>query len=295
MQRKIDELPLLPQALVKLLQLNHSSDDYFDEFERLVKEDPTFAVRVIGLANSAMSSPASPITSIREAITRMGAATISGLVSSLAVQRVFMPSEPGEVRLWTHSVFVACGAEEIARLTGELKVNPGQAYLAGLLHDIGRFVMLEHTPNELHEVDASDWHTPDELLQADAKIYGFTHSELGHLACHRWGLPDSISELVRDHHDALPDHIEPGSITALNYCVQLADRLSIFVLEEKPQDDKDVLMETIQQKCLDAVDPAHRLNAADVRDRIETIQQAGQSLLEGLGFASSDSDPYSSS
>ncbi len=284
MQRKIDELPLLPQALVKLLQLNRSSEEFFDEFERVVKEDPTFAVRVIALANSASSSPVSPITSIREAITRMGAATISGLVSSLAVQRVFMPSEPGEVRLWTHSIFVACAAEEIARMAVDLRVDPGQAYLAGLLHDIGRFVMLEHAPDELHAVDASDWHTPDELLQADADVYGYTHSELGHLACHRWGLPESICELVRNHHESLPADIEPGSAAAINFCVQLGDRLSIFVLEDEFDDDEQLLAR-IQQTCLDPVDDRQRMAASDLLNRVSHMRDAGESLLSGLGLA----------
>ena len=125
MEGKIDELPLLPQVLVKLMQLDSASDDYFDEFEKLVKEDPTFAVRVIALANSASSAPVSPITSIRDAITRMGASTISSLVASLAVQRVFMPSKPGEVRLWTHSILAACATEHVAKIATALDVDAG--------------------------------------------------------------------------------------------------------------------------------------------------------------------------
>ncbi|MEO1247087.1 MAG: HDOD domain-containing protein, partial [Pseudomonadota bacterium] len=107
MEAKIDELPLLPQVLVRLLQLRPASVDYFENFESLVKEDPAFAVRVISLANSSTSAPVSPIETIRDALTRMGAVTIGALVASLAVQKVFMPTEPGQVRLWSHSILAA--------------------------------------------------------------------------------------------------------------------------------------------------------------------------------------------
>lgn len=90
----IDELPLLPQVLVRILQLNSNSEDYFEQFELLAREDPALAIRVVALANSAASAPVSPIVSIKDALTRMGATTIRNLVTSIAVQRVFLPSKP---------------------------------------------------------------------------------------------------------------------------------------------------------------------------------------------------------
>ncbi len=286
MEAKIDELPLLPQVLVKLFQLNRQSEDYFDDFERLVKEDPTFAVRVIALANSSLSSPVSPITCIRDAITRMGAATISSLVSSLAVQRVFMPSKPGEIRLWVHSVYVACATEEVARMATGLKVDPGQAYLAGLLHDIGRFVMLEHAPEGLREVDESGWQTPDDLLAADLDVYRFTHSELGFLACKHWGLPEVICDVIREHHTDLPARIDPGSVAAINYCVQVADRLSLYCLEQDDvaTQEGDYLLETVKQRCLPTVDGAQYVRAEYLASRASSIVSTGSSLLKSLGF-----------
>lgn len=284
MEGKIDELPLLPQVLVKLMQLDRAGDDYFDEFERLVREDPTFAVRVIALANSASSAPASPITSIREAITRMGAATISGLVASLAVQRVFMPSKPGELRLWTHSILAACATEQVAKIAKELSVDPGHAYLAGLLHDIGRFVMMEHTTDGLQAVDESDWRTPDELIAADFEVYRFTHSELGYLACNRWGLPKSVSRVVRDHHANLSANVEPGSVEAATYCVQVADRLCMFVLEQGEEETPEVVIERIRDQCVIEIADEFRPDSAEIFSAVPNIRDASNSLIQGLGL-----------
>ena len=283
MEEKIDELPLLPQVLVKLLQLNQTSDDYFDDFELLVKEDPTFAVRVIALANSASSAPVTPITSIRDAITRMGVATISSLVASLAVQKVFMPTRPGEVRLWTHAVCTACAAEELAKTAKAIRVEPGQAYLAGLLHDIGRFVMMEHASAELQSVDESNWDTPEELVAADVEVYKYTHCELGFLACEHWGLPTAISQVVRDHHADLPAKIEPGSVEALTYCVQVADCLSIFVLEVEGLEPAEI-RERIASDCVIETSDGSGIEVEEVYASVGSIQDASAHLLNGLGI-----------
>ena len=167
MSEKIGELPMLPQVLVRVMQLDAAADDYFERFETLVMEDPPLAVRVIAFANSAESSPVASIKTIREAITRMGMARVGALVSSLAVQRVFVPTRPNQVRLWTHSIETAVAAREIARALPQLGVDPGHAYLAGLLHDIGRFVMFEHASDDLLKVDEHHWHTLEELVAAD--------------------------------------------------------------------------------------------------------------------------------
>lgn len=284
MEDKIDELPLLPQVLVKLMQLRQSSDSYFDDFETLVMEDPTFAVRVIAIANSSASSPVAPITTIRDAITRMGAATISALVASLAVQKVFMPSEPSQVRLWSHSVLTALAAQEICKLAPLLKVNPSEAYLAGLLHDIGRFVMLEHAAPELRKVDESNWENPEQLIAADVEIYTYTHCELGYLACKHWGLPDAVSDVVRTHHDVLDCSIEPGSHAAITYCVQLADELCIAILEHPSNADSSDVQSIVEERCQLTVAADQWFNAPAICEKIPKIRDSGTAMLAGLGL-----------
>ncbi len=288
MKAKIDTLPLLPQVLVKLLQLSQTSPDYFDQVEKLAEEDPAFAVRVVALANSASSAPAVPITSIKVALTRMGSAAVGDLVASLAVQRVFMPREANQVRLWQHSISAAVATQRVAGLIPSLELEPGQAYLAGLLHDIGRFVMLEHAAPSLRKVDESNWHTPEELIAADVEIYKFTHSELGFLACRRWGLPDDIAEMVRYHHAPIDGDIDAGSWVALTVCVQIADRLCLSIVE-RPSDEEqspEQIEERIVRDCLQTDQERHLLSPAALQAAIPLIQRDSERLLAGLGFTS---------
>ena len=286
MARHVDELPLLPQVLVRILQLSPSADDYFEQFEELARQDPSFAVRVVALANSAASAPMVPVASIRESLTRMGVSAVNGLVASLAVQRVFMPSDPTQVRLWRHAIQVAVAAQKIAAVARRLGVDPGHAYLAGLLHDIGRFVMLEHAAPDLLKVDESKWTSPEELVQADVDVYTYTHSELGYLACRRWGLPDEVCHVVQTHHDKLDSVIEPGSVEATTFCVQIADRVSVFLLDapERPDWSEQEIDDVLTGRCLRTTHERLLLPVARLTESIDAMENESERLLSGLGF-----------
>lgn len=285
MEHKVDQLPLLPQVLVRIMQLSVEQDDFFEQLDKLAREDPPFAVRLLATANSAASSPVSPIKSIKEALTRVGAVRISNLVASMAVQRVFMPSSPSQVGLWRHAVQVAVAAEAIAEIFPDLEIDRGQAYLAGLLHDIGRFMMFEYAPDHLLKVDESNWHSSDELIEADVETFKFTHSELGYLACSRWGLPDDISEVVRRHHENLDGAPKPGSLEINILCIEIADRLTLF-LEQSDIDhlSSSELITAIEQKCLWPPPVKDLINAELIAMKIAEIKKTSEELVAGLGL-----------
>lgn len=292
MIQKIDELPLLPQVLVRVMQLDASSDSYFEEFEVLAKEDPTLAVRVVALANSAALAPMEPIVTIKEALARIGTVRVRNLVVALGVQRVFMPTDPNQTRLWRHSVTAAVAAERIAQIDSALQIAAGQAYLVGLLHDIGRFVMFEHASEELLRVDESKWSKPEDLVAADLEIFKYTHSELGYHACKRWGLPDTIAEAVREHHNPIGS-LTPGSPEALGFCLQVADRLGIAVLEsrqesvespEEPAPDAEDLERRIVQECIEPVWHGKSELAARLVPAIDGMKRNSDELFGGLGL-----------
>lgn len=283
MAKKVDELPLLPQVLVRLLQLDPNSNGYFDEFERLVLEDPPFAVRVVALANSAANAPISPIVRIKNAMSRLGSDTVRSLVASLAVQRVFVPTEDNQIRLWTHSISVAVASKHLAKLIPNLEVDPEKAYLAGLLHDIGRFVMFEHAPQNLQDVDETKWHSPEELVSADVEVFTYTHAELGYRACKNWGIPNEIATVVRMHHE-LPDRsTKPQSWEAEVACVRLADRLCIAIFEHPY--DEDEVQELITNRVLLSDEEKSWLGADVLASSLSCMRAETDQLLAGMGFA----------
>lgn len=284
MEKKVDELPLLPMLLVRIMQLDPNSDDYYEKFVQLVQEDPPFAVRVVALANSPAYSPISPIVKIKDAVTRLGSDTVRSLVTSLAVQKVFVPTGENQIRLWTHSISTAVVSKYLAKMIPLLEVNPEKAYLCGLLHDIGRFVMFEHAPQHLKDVDESNWQTPEELIEADVEVFNYTHTELGYRACKNWCLPEEIAVVVRDHHKPTHDKpTKPATCEATVACIRLADNLSMAVFEKR--DTNIDFLREIEEHVLVSSKEKSWLDAASLVSRLDVIRSEVDSLQKGMGFS----------
>lgn len=197
---RLDQLPVLPMVVARLLALDPRSDAYFDEVVELVSLEPTFAARLVAAASAIEVRGRAPIRGVRGAAVRLGARRVSALVTSMAVVRVFVPRTDWERSLWRHAVEVACGARQLARLSGDRAIDPEAAYLAGLLHDLGRFLLFDVAPEELRRVEETSWRDADELVAAERAIVGADHAELGARAAARWGLPNELVEVIRRHH-----------------------------------------------------------------------------------------------
>jgi putative nucleotidyltransferase with HDIG domain len=228
LERKLEDLPLLPTVVAEVLSLNPDSEDYFDRLLHLAERDPPFAVRVLRCANSATSAPANPIVSLQQGIARLGTRRCADLVLAVAVIKVFVPRSEAQRLLWIHSLQVAIFARAFCQRLPTILANPDQAYLCGLLHDIGRFVQFEGAPADLTEVNDTHWASPKELVESEQRALGYDHSLLGWSACRKWALPSMIGEVVRRHHEA-PSPRE-GGLDELVRIVQWADRLSMALM-----------------------------------------------------------------
>lgn len=223
--KRVDTLPVLPRVLSQLLELDPSAPSWFDDLVRIVEAEPSYAIRLIGAANSMAAHAVTPITRIRDAVVRLGAREVSNLVISMSVVRVFVPRNDWERGLWTHALEVAAVARALARHVG-LGLNFEQAYLAGLLHDVGRFIMFDLAPAALREVDEAVWDTPSELVAAERGICGLDHAELGAEACGRWSIPAHFGNIVRFHHDKNIESTLSGNDGRIGKLVQVADLAS---------------------------------------------------------------------
>ncbi len=276
---QLDELPVLPSVVTQVVSMDATLESFCDDIEALARIDPPLAVRIFQLANRAQIASYKVCSSLREAIDRLGPGRASGIMTSTSVQRIFVVRGTGERELWAHSIQVATAAECIARAAPGLGVDVDEAYLAGLLHDIGRFVMLEMTPDEFASVNATGWTTPGELIAADRATTSLDHASLGWRACERWNLPNRIALLARNHHDdETASHAMPPNMEPLVRLVQQADLLSCALMShprlvEKPKrvralvlrghcflphwSDPPVLAEALAE-MLDEVDEASR-------------------------------------
>lgn len=225
LQKKVSTLPVLPRVLSQLLELDPASPSLFDDLIKIVEAEPSYAIRLLGAANSVAAHSATPITRIRDAVVRLGAREVSNLMISMSVVRVFVPRNDWERGLWTHALEVAAVARALARHVG-LGLNFEQAYLGGLLHDVGRFIMFDMAPEALREVDEAVWDTPAQLVAAERGICGTDHAEIGAEACERWSIPDLFANLVRLHHHPNIEVVLSGNDGRIGSLVQVADLAS---------------------------------------------------------------------
>ena len=200
LERRIDRLPVLPTVVARLMVLDRDDDGYFEEVLALIEADAAFASRILAAANSAESSPTDPVRSVRMALARLGGQGAAGAVMAAAISEVFVPRDPWEKSLWRHALHVAGAMRALVALDPTCPFDGDVAYAAGLLHDVGRIVMFHHDPDTLRSVDEGDWDSPQTLVEAEMRICGVTHAELGARACRRWKLPDLLVEAVALHH-----------------------------------------------------------------------------------------------
>lgn len=289
LDEKLQDLPMLPMVVSRLITLDPDSDAYFDELLTLAETDPPFAARILNMANSASSHPSKQIARLSNAIVRVGSRAIANLVSTMAVMRVFVPTTSGQRFLWAHAIEVAVCSRIIAR-NREVHGLSEEAYLVGLLHDIGHFVMFDKSPDDLTRIEATNWRSPTDIISAERDLCGFTHSELGWHICHHWELPDLVADVVHNHHTYDPQRYADQELdhTAqeLIRIVQMGDILSTMLFRDPNwlNLDEEALEARLLEDCMHPEWPSPPMSARELLGHIEQIHEESQSLIHSLGI-----------
>lgn len=287
--KAIDDLPVLPAAVAQLIALSMSDELYFEKVKKLAAQDPTFTARLIKVANSAANAPIHQITSISQAVSRIGTRQIKGLITAFAVAKIFVPKNHSELNLWVHSIQVAVASQSIARMATKLNIDQEEAYLCGLLHDVGRFVLFSTIPDGPVRVDEKDWDTPEELLTAEKQVCGITHAKLGAYAVKRWGLPSDIAHVIANHHVYQTCTLKPQERKEadLIQIVQMADHLSVLMMRDPealslpPKD----LQQLIEDKCVHSSWDCPPVSPFLLQKEAKKIHDKASEIISGLGIS----------
>lgn len=232
LEQRLTELPVLPVVLLELLRLDPRADDHYEQVSQLIARDPALATRVLRVANSVLYSRGRALNHLEDAIARLGSVPCANLVIAESAVRVFTPRHAWQRGLWVHAIGVAVLAHTLAASGLVPGADASLCYLAGLLHDIGRFVLYLEAPEELRAVDETAWTTPEELLAAEQRVCGFNHIELGFRAATKWALPAPLPLLIHHHHarPPYPPELAP-TMAAVVQCIVIADHLSVASLQ----------------------------------------------------------------
>ena len=225
---RIKQLPLLPGVLFELMKSDPDSNHFFDDMVRLAKSDPPLAGLIIGYANSPACLGNQYVDGIEAALARVGSNTILQLIMAISVSRVFVPNKDEERNIWRHSLEVAHISLFLAKTPYFTTVKPETVYMAGLLHDLGRFVMLLVAPDALKNTDVRGWGSAKEFINIEKEKIGLTHTVVGQKVCKKMRLPPLISNIVRYHHnhEAINHPKVPKELRDLLILIQFSDALS---------------------------------------------------------------------
>jgi len=220
------ELPVIPEAAAEVLEACRDDENGARQVAEIMQRDPSLAGHALRLSNSAAYGGTTPIVSLSQAISRLGLSTVSEITLAVALKgRVFsVPRFDAQIRvLWVHSAGAGIWAREIARMR---RRNVEGAFLCGLLHDVGRPVILQALVDIERELGRT---FSDEAFEAAADDL---HPAVGATLVRRWSLPDWMADAIAFHHDpaAATEHRDQVLTTAL------ADQLAHWSLEGDDED-----------------------------------------------------------
>jgi HD-like signal output (HDOD) protein len=217
------QIPTIPAVLAPLLRYLELPADQLDvqKVTDLISQDKSLAAQCLQMANSPLFGRVQNVQSLRGAIVSLGFRHVSDIAMSCGILNL-VPTDKSAldpVVFWEHSLGCALVCRHMAQ-----KINfadPGKAYLAGLLHDLGIIVNLWVMPKEFRKAWDLGKAQGIPLHEAEQACMGFTHCDSGRLLAERWDLSPDLTAVVSHHHEP-EKSAEHSGLAAL---VQLADLL----------------------------------------------------------------------
>jgi len=200
----LKSIPSLPALYGELMAELQSEKASLGKIVEIISKDVGMTAKILQLANSAFIGLRCQVTNPTQALSLIGIETVRTLVLSVHVFSEFQ--EHSEIAtyvpaLWKHSVEVASLSQHIATLEGSAKTIKEESFTAGLLHDVGKVVLLAELPAEYCAILGREPSPHAELMVLEKERFGCTHAEVGAYLMGIWGLPFSLVRAVAHHHN----------------------------------------------------------------------------------------------
>lgn len=199
---KINNLPSLPTVVMALLASMGQEDVNVEALANTIAQDQALTAKTLRLANSSFYGMAKQVTTLHEAITILGFRTVRSLATTAALMGAFDGKNSVSLNVtpfWRHAIAAAVCARVLAR---HLSVNPDYAYTAGLLHDIGRLILVTQFQAEYEATMAYRVAHDCSLLEAERAVLGLDHAEVGLMLTQNWKFPEELQQALAQHHAA---------------------------------------------------------------------------------------------
>ncbi len=236
------DLKVLPFVARKMLDTIGKEMVSISDLGEIIEKDQTISARILKISNSPFYGLRQEVTSINQAILVLGLRTIRSLVLSVSTRAIYKKFGITEQKIWEHSVGAAIAAKIVSDGFGDELVDV--AFTGGLMHDLGKVVMNNETPEAFAEVMMRTYNEDLDSITAETDVYGYDHSEVGAKVAGKWGLSNVLIEIIEKNHMInfnLKDIRDPLTAKSIA-CVNLADHIcKVLGIGYRESDDSIVL------------------------------------------------------
>lgn len=223
----MEQIKPFPHYVQEAICLIDSDDSDNHQIANVIKQDPILAVRMLSLANSSFFGMSGKVKDIETSCVILGSNIIKNLLVSVGALGCF-PATDQRTKIWGHSIEVASVSELLA---SKLNQSESKAYIAGLLHDVGKFLLIDAFPEHQSMIEAS--HPADiNSLEEENKIMGANHAQAGAKIIGVWKLPKDIQDIVEMHHNPI-EADDYATCSLLNLADELCHKLEMNISDEE--------------------------------------------------------------
>lgn len=215
----IRNLPTPPIVFHQIQKVINDPNVSAEQIASILAEDPAMSVKVLRLTNSAFYGLSREIESVKHAVIIVGLEAIKNLVLSASVLDMFKGKsvdDDFQDKFWRHSLATAFGCRLLAkRVRNKVMIDPDSAFSAGLLHDVGKIILICFLEDEYKLFKtARDQNKTQMDHEIEQDLLGFTHAEIGAFLTEQWKIPHKLTEAIMQHH-----HVEQVNADSAHACV----------------------------------------------------------------------------
>ncbi len=210
-------IPIMPRAAQKAFTLATDPNAEVKDFVEVIESDESLSARVLRIANSVYYERGRKSETLDDAVRIIGVEELKGLLNANTLAAFFPSSYKSRYQLWSNDIATAIIARELA--TKYISSKKQIAFLGGLMHDIGKLLLLQRAPKEMGEIMNAAVQERMPFYQAEEQVFPFDHTEVGQLVARRWKFTQDLEAVIRLHHHPF-SHFPEGrrSVIALVKC-----------------------------------------------------------------------------
>jgi HD-like signal output (HDOD) protein len=222
--QNIKNLPTIPKIVLEVNEMLRTHSGDIVRLTEIIGKDQGLTTKILAVANSPLYGLPRNVSSLEFGIMLLGIGEISNIVTALSLANVVKGDKIEDfdfMEFWNHSMVVGTASKDIAKRLGFPELA-GDAFVAGMLHDVGIQLTARYFPEQFKNIVALTKSGERKYYEAEMEILGVTHEDIGHFMISKWNLPSNLAEVLGYHHS--PSKLKKENLT-LNI-VHLADSMT---------------------------------------------------------------------